>query len=155
MWMNHWIKTKGGALPAWLGSACSFQHPHSLLSRLTWALESRVAGTSFPCLITYGSSAVYGETTYTYMYTDIVGYAYIDNRLGISISFMLTFWPSCLCNRWKKSDVVTNISQHTVAPTSLAKLYWTFSAAQFSTVDMAPAKNNWSTWLHRTETIFR
>lgn len=112
MWMNHWIKTKGGTLPACFASACSSEHPHPLLSRLTWGLEPRMAGTSFHYLIIYGTSAVYEETTYTGMYTDTVTYAHTDNRLGINISFMLTFCPLCLCNRWKKTDVVTNVSQH-------------------------------------------
>lgn len=58
-------------------SARSHQHLPSLLSRPSWGLDSRMPGTSFHYLITYGSSAVYVETTYTYMYIDIVMYAYI------------------------------------------------------------------------------
>lgn len=110
MWMNHWIKTRG-TWPAWLGSACSLHHP-LFLADWCGAWSPGWQGPAFT-RTTYGSSAVYGETTYTCMYTDTVICAHIDNKLGINISFMLTFCPLCLGNRWKKTDVITNISQHT------------------------------------------
>lgn len=61
--------------------------------------------------------------------------------------------------RWKKTDVVTNISTRCRLPPAWQSYTEHFpqrnSKIRDAQVEMASAKNNWSTWLHHTETIFR
>lgn len=155
MCTNNWIKRKRGALSARPASACSHQHLHSLLSRPSWGLDSRMSGTSFCYSIIYGSSAVYVETPYAYMYIDIVIYAYIGIYY-VSIFFMHTFCPLCLLNRWKKSDVVTDKSQPIADSHQSGKAALNiFSSVIQHSRYKASATNNSSARLHRTETIFK